>query len=63
MEHIIDIVSNTLSEGIYSKILMSIVLILTIFAVTLIAYVIIETLTNLTIGITKNLIRWIKKII
>ena len=63
MDHIIDIVFNALSEGIYSKILMSIVLILTIFTVALIAYVIIETLTNLTIGITKNLIRWIKKII
>ena len=63
MDHITDIVFNALSEGIYSKILISIVLILTIFAVTLIAYVIIETLTNLTIGITKNLIRWIKKII
>ena len=63
MEHIIDIVFNTLSEGIYAKILISIVLILIIFAAALIAYVIIETLTNLTIGITKNLIRWIKKII
>jgi len=63
MDHIIDIVFNALSEGIYTKILVSIVLILTTFAVTLIAYVIIETLTNLTIGITKNLIKWIKKII